>query len=187
MAGTHISGPLIIVGDANDTVLNPVSVQGALFQGPGAGQTGTFASFALPTVTAIPDTTATRVAQIVVPNVACSAVMNIMVRSAVTAVGHIYDSTRVAFYTIAVSRIPGAAAVAVASAVADATIATSGTSTLTTALAVAAVVGGVTAINTFNLTIANVGTPAGISETQLYVEYMIGTGSGPAANVIVTA
>jgi hypothetical protein len=133
------------------------------------------------TKVAIPDTTATGVARFTVPNLVCSISGTIAIRTAVTAVGHVYDSTRTAFYTFALSRIAGGATTVSLSAATIPLIATSGTSTLTSALTFANLLGANSATQTIDFLVANVGTPAGISEATLTVNYTYGeaTGAGP--------
>ena len=137
-----------------------------------AGLAGQYAQVNAVT-TAIPDATATRVLQVQVPNADNSAIVRITVRSTITAASHIGDSTRVVMYLLAVTRHAGAVAVAVLGAALGAAIATkAGGSTLTSTLGVAAVVGGATATNTFDIQVTNTGTPAGISETHVFAEIL---------------
>lgn len=130
------------------------------------------------TKTAIPDTTATAMAQVSIPNGNASFGGTITLRTAVTAAGQVYASTRVAIYTFVIARVAGSVAVATLSSATIPIIATSGTNTLTTTLAISAVTGGATAVNTFNFTVANVGTPSGISESTLYIEQVVGEAAG---------
>lgn len=143
-------------------------------------------------VTAIADATATRVLQLQVPNADNSAVVRIFVRSTITAASHIGDSTRVVEYFLTVTRHAGAVAVAVLSAAVGAQIATRAAgSTLTSTLGVAAVSGGATAANTFDIQVTNTGTPAGISETHVFAEILnyqgaVANSAGAAATTGVT-
>ena len=139
---------------------------------PTAGLAGSYAQ-ANAVVSAIPDATATKVLQLQIPNANNSAVVRIFGRSTITAVGHIGDSTRVWEYQVVVTRLAGAVAVAAISAVIGGQIATkAGGSTLTSTLALAAVVGGATANNTIDIQVTNTGTPAGISETHVFAEIL---------------
>jgi hypothetical protein len=124
-------------------------------------------------VSAIAQTTATRVLQVQVPNANNSAVVRILVRSMITAASHIGDSTRVVEYLLTVTRHAGAAAVAVLSAAIGAQIATvAAGQTLTSTLGVAAVSGGVTALNTLDIQVTNTVSSSGISETQVFAEIL---------------
>lgn len=128
-------------------------------------------------VTAIADSTATTVLTLTLPNANLSAVMRILVRSAITNSSHTYDSTRVVEYFATISRLAGGLAVVVLSAAVGAQIAsTSGAQTLTTALSAQAVSGAVTATETCNLQITNVNGSAGTTETQIFAELMNGAG-----------
>lgn len=131
----------------------------------------------LKTTTAIPDSTATTVATLSVPNEDCSAVIEVLVRSMISASGHNADSTRGVKYLIMVTRQAGAVAVAAISSAIGAGIATKGSGqTLTTALTIAAVSGGASAVNTFALQITNTLNVAGASETSVVVEILNGSG-----------
>lgn len=119
--------------------------------------------------TAIADSTATTVATITIPNAAHSALIDLLCRTGMTNTSHIYDSTRVQRVLIAVTRVPGAAAVAVASSAIGAAIATSsGGQTMTSTLSLASVSGGNTVTQTINIQITNVGTPSATSECQVF-------------------
>lgn len=126
---------------------------------------------------AIADNTATRILRVTVPNSNNGCVIRVLVMSVITASGHEADSVRVVQYLIPVSRHAGAVAVIAISAAVGAQIATAGTSTLTSVLTVSAVTGGATAINTFDVNVTNVGTPAGISRTQVFAEILNDRGS----------
>lgn len=136
---------------------------------------------AVVTKTGIPDTTATSMARFTVPNAICSIAGTILLRTAVTAAAHVYDSTRTAIYTFAISRISGGATTLALSAATLPLAATSGTSVVASALTLANLIGANSATQTVDFLVANVGTPAGISESTLYVEYIYGeaTGAGP--------
>lgn len=124
-------------------------------------------------VSAIADSTATRVLQLQVPNANNSAVVRVLVRSTITTASHIGDSTRVVEYLIVVTRLAGAVAVAAISAAVGAQIATKAAGrTLTSALTIAAVSGGATATNTFDVQVTNVLSTAGVSETQVFAEVL---------------
>jgi hypothetical protein len=87
----------------------------------------------------------------------------------VNATGHIGDSTRASLWVLAISRVAGSVAVATLSTALGAVIATSGSSTLTAPLSLAAESGGATAVNTIAIQITSVGSPAGISDCQLTI------------------
>lgn len=132
---------------------------------PTAGLAGSMAQVNT-VASAIADNAATRLFQVTVPNAGNAACIEITVLSTITAVGHVGDSARVVKYFVVVSRVAGSVAVIAISAAVGAQIATSGSSTLTSTLTVSAVTGGATASNTFLINVTNVGTPAGISQTQ---------------------
>lgn len=122
---------------------------------------------------AIADATATRVLQIQVPNANNSAVIRVLIRTTITTTSHIGDSTRVVEYLVVVTRLAGAVAVCTVSAAIGAAIATKAAGqTITSTLAAAAVSGGATATNTFDLQITNTGSVAGTSETQALAEIL---------------
>jgi len=133
----------------------------------------------------IADSVATRILRITIPNANNSAVIRVLLRSTITTASHIGDSTRVAEYTIVVTRLAGAVAVAAISTVFGDQIATKATGrTLTTALTIDTVVGGATATNTFDVLVTNVLSVAGISESQVFAEilnYQGSTGNYPGA------
>lgn len=118
--------------------------------------------------TAIVDSTATSIATITVPNVACSWAGLVVIRLALTGAGHTYDSTRVWVGTLAVTRVPGAAAVATLTVVTGGSNAatSAGGYTITITVALSAVSGGVTATNTFALNVTSAGSTASTSEAQ---------------------
>lgn len=121
--------------------------------------------------TAIVDSTATQVGLITVPNVACSWAGLVILRLGLTGASHTYDSTRVWVGTLAVTRVPGAAAVSTLTVVTggsqQATSASGYTITITVALG--SVSGGVTATNTFAINVTSVGSTASTSECQCMV------------------
>lgn len=170
MSATHYSGP--VESDAGFSI--DQDMPGSALTSGLAGSYGQINNV----VTAIVDATATRVLQLQVPNANNSAVVRILVRSTITAASHIGDSTRVVEYLVTVTRLAGAVAVAAISAAIGAQIATkAGGSTLTSTLGIAAVSGGATATNTFDIQVTNTGTPAGISETQVFAEIINFQGS----------
>lgn len=129
------------------------------------------------TVTGIADSVATAVATLSVPNLDCSVVFRILVRSMITANGHNADSSRVVEYFGVITRQAGAVAVITLSAAVGAAIATKAAGqTITTALAAAAVVGAAGAVNTFDLQITNAVSVAGISETTVAITLLNSAG-----------
>lgn len=129
--------------------------------------------------TGIADSAATTVLAISIPNANVSAVLRILVRSAITNASHTYDSTRVVEYLVTVTRVAGAAAaVAVSSAIGAAIATVSAGQTLTTALSAASLSGGATATQTCNLQITNVNVSAGTTETELLYEVLNGNAGG---------
>ena len=130
------------------------------------------------TITAIADATATTLFTATIPNNSCSATIEVLIRSGITAASHIYDSTRVVLYLITITRVAGANAVAAVSAAVGAQIATSsGGRTLTSTLAGAAVSGAVGASNTIAFQITNTSSVAGVTETQFFARILNGAGN----------
>ena len=183
MSKTHFNGPVVMNGGINAATVDPNLVSGSIFGNGGAysiiettvstGEPGSpsgWAMGALPPVAGISNTTATTIATVNVPNIAVSGVALLLVRTACTGASHTYDSTRVGVYLLTVTRVPGAAAVGHLSSVVCAQIATSsGGHTLTFSLAVASVVGGVTATNTLPIQITNTPSDSGTTESQITV------------------
>lgn len=133
----------------------------------------------IPVTTGIVSGTATTLATITQANVSGSAVADILVRVACNSTGHLFDSTRVGKYTLAISRVAGSALVATLSSVYGAAIATSGTDTLTFSIALAAVSGGVTATNTIAIQITVIESGGFTSEAQLSITAMNSQTFGP--------
>lgn len=129
-------------------------------------------------VTGITSGAATTVLTVTFPNQNCSGVLRILICSGITAASHIYDSTRVVEYLVALTRVAGANAVAGVSAAVGAQIATSsGGQTLTSTLAAASVAGGVTAVNTIALQITNTVSGGGTSQTLVLCELLNAAGA----------
>lgn len=184
MAQTNYSGPL--QSDAGFSIDQDMSSTALT-----SGLAGSYSQINN-IVSAIADATATRVLQLQVPNANNSAVVRVLIRSTITTASHIGDSTRVVEYLVVVTRLAGAVAVCTVSAAIGAQIATKAAGqTLTSTLAAAAVSGGATAVNTFDLQITNTGSVAGTSETQVFAEILNYQGSagilpGAAATTGVT-
>lgn len=192
MATTHFSGPVQSLGGFTTTTTIPAAggmvttsltttslttttstITGSQFQGPnaanGAGGDGVF-SRTMFNNAAIPDTTATLLATITIPNAAHSAIFRLLFLSTLNG-ANANESTRVVEYLLTVSRKAGANAVGVLSAAIGAQISTvAAGATLTTTPAIGAVVGAVGAVNTLPINISNVCSVAQVSQTIMVVE-----------------
>lgn len=169
-AGTTITTPVLLATDQINL--------GAL-----AGLAGSLV-FDGVTKTAITDATATSVVTISVTNVNASFVLRVLNRSSTSAAAHIYDSTRVVEYLVTGTRVAGANLVGGISAAIGAQIASvSAGRTLTSTLALSAVTGGVTAINTIDIQVTNTSSVVGVSDcTLIYELYTVGAGVTIAAS-----
>ena len=123
---------------------------------------------------------ATTIGTITCANVNASASAILYLRIACNSAGHVYDSTRVAQYNLAIGRIAGSALVGTLSSVIGAAIATPGTDTLTFTLALATVAGAVTATNTIAIQITV--TESGGFTSEVQMDYMLLNGAvfGPS-------
>jgi hypothetical protein len=128
--------------------------------------------------------TAKNILNVTIPNFAQSFVCQLTLRVAITTTGHIYDSTRLATFALAVTRVPGAAAVATLVQISNATIATSAAGqTLTLALAAGAVTGANTATQTLPLNITVTGSVAGTADCQIFFSGINATGTPANLNL----
>jgi hypothetical protein len=131
-------------------------------------------------ITGIVSGTATNIGLITCANVSASLAGLLILRVAPNSSGHVLDSTRVAFYPICISRVAGSALVATIGTVFGATIATSGSDTITTVLSLVAVVGAVTATNTIQIQVTNTESGGFTSEAQLTFIVMNSQTFGPS-------
>lgn len=130
--------------------------------------------------------TAKTFVNLIVPNATQSFVAQFLVRCAVTTAAHVYESTRVAYYSLALARVAGGLTVVTLSSVDDAAIATvGGGQTLTFTIAAGTITGANTATQTVPLQITVTGSVTGTAE----VEYLFNTlnGFGVPANVNLAA
>lgn len=123
--------------------------------------------------------TAKTVMNILIPNAAQSLIMMLAMRVGITSERHVYDSTRVGQYTLALTRVPNGQTVASLSAVANPAIATSaGGQTLTFVLAPIAVTGANNALQTLALQITATASVAGTADCQIVFSTLNGAASG---------
>lgn len=185
-SGNTYGGYLTVFGDTID--VSSALPPGNTYQNStGLGSAGSAQSGVRSTTAIVTDgATAKNCLNLTIPNIAQSFVAQLLIRVGITTTAHIYDSTRVAMYTLAVTRVPGAATVATLSAVDDAAIATSAAGqTLTFVLATAAVTGAVTATQTLPLNITVTGSVTGTGDCQIYFTGI--NAAGTAANLNLAA
>lgn len=138
----------------------------------GAGGAAT-AARAILAKAAIPDNTATAILTVTVPNAINAASIELTLLSS-NGADRPYESTRVAKGLVVLTRIAGAAVVAVATALAQAGIATSAAgATHTLAYSVSAPTGAVGAINTFTINVTIVGTGGTPASHNLVAVYTL--------------
>jgi hypothetical protein len=119
------------------------------------------------TVTA--DGAATTVGTVTIANVSAGASYLILLRSVITATSHVGDSNRASLWVASFSRVAGSVMVGTLSSALGAVIATSGSSTLTSTLALGTVSGGGTASNSIAIQVTNTGTPASACTSQITI------------------
>ncbi len=127
--------------------------------------------------TAIVDATATGILRISCPNISGTALLKVLLLAGVNNAGA-RESARVAQGVVAFNRIPGAALVGTAVALSNAGIATSGTATLTLAYDLAAVAGGVTAVNTIDVRVTLTGTGTFTDHQIVALAELLNSGDG---------
>lgn len=200
MSATHYSGPVQSLGGFTTTATLPaaggiiatgisattisggtVIATGQRLQGVnslnGVGGAGVYSQQMFNNA-AVPDTTATLMATITIPNTANSAVFRLLFLSTLNG-ANANESTRVVEYLLTVSRTAGKAAVGVLSAAVGAQISTVASgATLTTTPSIGTVGGAVGAVNTLPINIANVCSVAQVSQTIMIVEEVNANASG---------
>lgn len=185
--GNAFGGYLSVLGDIIDVPTAPAL--GNTFQNStGLGSAGTAQQGVRTTSGIVSDgATAKNVLNILIPNIAQSFACLLLVRVGITTTSHTYDSTRAGLFLLAVTRVPGAAAVATLVSVSNATQATEGGGqTLTSfTMATAAVTGGVTATQTLPINITVTGSVTGTADCQMSVFGL--NAAGVAANVNLAA
>jgi hypothetical protein len=178
---TDYSGPINVQGTRNNSgVLPSLTPVMSVPNGPGLPGYSSYRRL----TTAIADSTATTLFTINVPNRALRGSIHLWLSGGITNTSHTYDSVRTQEYLIAITRVPGAAAVAVISATFGAQIATSsGGQTFTMTGSIAAVSGGVTAVNTLAVQVTNVNASAGTTEVDCFIELFNSFGTIPAGTM----
>lgn len=185
-SGNTYGGYLTVFGDTID--VSSALPQGNTYQNStGLGSAGSAQSGVRLTTGIVSDgATAKNCLNITIPNIAQSFVCFLFVRVGITTTAHIYDSTRVGLFLLAVTRVPGAATVATLVSVSNATIATSAAGqTLTFAMATAAVTGAVTATQTLPINITVTGSVTGTADCQISVVGL--NAAGTPANLNLAA
>lgn len=185
-SGNSYGGYLTILGDIIDlgTALPP----GNTYQNStGLGGANTRQSGDRLTTGIVSDgATAKTVLTVLIPNFAQSFTCSLTMRVGITTASHLYDSTRLATFALAVTRVPGALAVATLVQISNATIATSsGGQTITFTLAAAAITGANTATQTLVLNITATGSVTGTADAQVFFSGINATGT--TANVNLAA
>jgi hypothetical protein len=181
-SGNPIGGYLTVLGDFID-LSAPLPAGNTYQNSTGLGAAQSRQSGTRTTTGIVSDgATVKNVMNVSIPNIAQSFVISLTLRVGITTTGHIYDSTRIATFTLAVTRVPGALSVATLVQVSNATIATSsGGQTFTFTLAAGAVTGANTATQTLPLNITVTGSVTGTADCEIFFTAL--NGAGTAANV----
>lgn len=185
-SGNTYGGYLTILGDIID--LGSPLPQGNTYQNStGLGGANTRQSGDRLTTGIVSDgATAKTVLTILIPNFAQSFICSLTMRVGITTASHLYDSTRFATFALALTRVPGALAVATLVTISNAAgnIATSsGGQTITFTLAAAAITGANTATQTLVLNITATGSVTGTADCQVFFSGINATGTPANLNL----
>lgn len=184
--GNAYGGYLTVLGDIIDVASAPSP--GNTFQNStGLGSAGSSQQGVRSTTGIVSDgATAKNVLNVTIPNIAQSFVALLLVRVGITTASHTYDSTRAALFLLAVTRVPGAAAVGTLVSVSNATIATSAAGqTETFTMATAAVTGPSAATQTLPINLTATGSVTGTADCEISVIGL--NAAGVAANLNAAA
>lgn len=185
-SGNSYGGYLSVLGDIIDVATAPPP--GNTYQNSTGlgGATSRQSGNRLTTGIVSDGATAKNILNITVPNAAQSFTCSLTMRVAITTAAHVYDSTRLATFALAVTRVAGGLTVATLVQVSNATIATSsGGQTLTFTLAAGAVTGANTATQTVPLNITVTGSVTGTAEAQVFFSGI--NAAGTPANLNLAA
>lgn len=183
-SGNSYGGYLTILGDIID-VATPLPAGKTYQNSTGLGGANSRQSGDRLTTGIVSDgATAKNVLNITIPNFAQSFVCTLTMRVGITTASHLYDSTRLATFALAVTRVPGALAVATLVSISNATIATSsGGQTLTFTLAAGAVTGANTVTQNLPLNITVTGSTTGTADCQIFFSGINATGTPANLNL----